>query len=326
MKFRRIGRSGPLVSAIGLGCMGMSQFYGPADDAQSIRTLQDAIGLGVNLIDTADVYGKGHNESLVGKAIRGRRDQVVLATKFGARPDKQEFRVDGRPDYVREACEASLARLGVEYIDLYYLHRLDPTVPIEETVGAMARLVSEGKVLHLGLSEVGPATLARAARVHPIAALQSEYSIWTRDPEGGVLDACRRFGVGFVAFSPLGRGFFTGTVRDAAALSGGDRRRVFPRFEAHNLARNLEALEAFEEIAHVNGCTPGQLALAWLLSRDECIVPIPGTRWIERLRENIGALSVHLDATELAAIERACGPDAFAGERYQPSDMALVAR
>lgn len=323
---RRIGRSGPVVSAIGLGCMGMSQFYGPTDDAQSLGTLQAAIDLGVDLIDTADVYGKGHNESLVGKAIRGRRDRVVLATKFGARPDKQQFRVDGRPEYVREACEASLARLAVEYIDLYYLHRLDPAVPIEETVGAMARLVSEGKVRHLGLSEVGPETLERAVRVHPIAALQSEYSIWTRDPERGVLDACRRLGVGFVAFSPLGRGFLTGAVRDTALLATGDRRHLFPRFEGSNLAHNLKALEAFEEIARGKQCTPGQLALAWLLARDECIVAIPGTRRIDRLMENIGALSVRLDASDLAAIERVCGPDAFAGERYQRSDLALVAR
>lgn len=326
MPHRQLGIAGPRVSALGLGCMGMSQFYGPRDDAQSIRTLQAAIEAGVNFIDTADVYGAGHNERLVGRAIRGRRERVVLATKFGARPDQKEFRVDARPQYAREACAASLQRLGVECIDLYYLHRLDPKVPIEETVGGMSRLVKEGKVRCLGLSEVGPETLERACRVHPIAVLQSEYSVWTRDPEARVLAACRRLGVGFVAFSPLGRGFLAGAIKDASALTADDRRRAFPRFQGEHLLRNLRALEAFERLAHAKGCTPGQLALAWLLSRGEDIVPIPGTRSVQRLAENIGALAVRLDAGDVAEIDQHCGPGAFSGERYQPSDMALVAR
>lgn len=326
MRYRLLGATGPRVSALGLGCMGMSQHYGPRDDEQSIRTLQAAIDAGVDFIDTADVYGEGHNENLVGQAIRGRRERVVLATKFGARRGEKGFRVDGRPQYASEACTRSLQRLGVDCIDLYYLHRLDPEVPIEETVGAMAQLVKEGKVRYLGLSEVGPQTLERACRIHPIAALQSEYSIWTRDPEAGALEACRRLGVGFVAFSPLGRGFLTGAIKDAAALDADDRRRAFPRFQGEHLSHNLRALEAFERIAREKDCTPGQLALAWLLSRGEDIVPIPGTRRTERLAENVGALSVSLDAAELARIDRDCGPGAFSGERFQPADMALVAR
>jgi len=327
MTCRQLGAGGPRVSAIGLGCMGMSQFYGPRDDAQSLRTLQAAIDAGVNFIDTADVYGRGHNETLIAQALRGRRGQVVLATKFGARPDGAQFRVDGRAEYAREACDASLKRLGVELIDVYYLHRLDPQVPIEETVGAMAGLVRQGKVRYLGLSEVGPQTLERACRVHPITALQSEYSVWTRDPEkSGVLEACRRHGVGFVAFSPLGRGFLTGTIRDAAALTKGDRRHAFPRFQGEHLARNLRALEAFERLAHRKACTPAQLALAWLLSRGEDIVPIPGTRQAGRLAENLAALSLHLEAAEIAQIDRECGASAFSGERYQPAEMTLVAR
>jgi aryl-alcohol dehydrogenase-like predicted oxidoreductase len=306
--------------------MGMSQFYGPRDDAQSIRTLQEAVDRGVDFIDTADVYGAGHNESLIGKALRGRRDRVVLATKFGARPEQKDFRVDGRPQYVRDACAASLQRLGVDCIDLYYLHRLDAKVPIEETVGAMAQLVKEGKVRYLGLSEVGAETLERACRVHPISALQSEYSVWTRDPEGAVLQACRRLGIGFVAFSPLGRGFLTGAVKDTAALETDDRRRKFPRFQGEHMERNLRALDAFERIARDKGCTAGQLALAWLLSRGDDVVPIPGTRRAERLAENIGALSLQLSEEDLARIDAHCGPGAFSGDRYQPADMALVAR
>jgi aryl-alcohol dehydrogenase-like predicted oxidoreductase len=323
---RKLGTHGPRVSALGLGCMGMSQFYGPRDDAQSIRTLQAAMDAGVDFIDTADVYGMGHNETLIGQALRGRREAVVLATKFGARPEQKDFRVDGRPHYVREACSASLRRLGVDCIDLYYLHRLDAKVPIEETVGAMAQLVTEGKVRYLGLSEVGPATLQRACAVHPIAALQSEYSVWTRDPEDGVLAACRRLGIGFVAFSPLGRGFLAGQVKEASTLDADDRRRKFPRFQGEHLARNLRALEAFDRLARAKGCTTGQLALAWLLARGEDVVPIPGTRRVERLAENIGALQVKLNAEELARIDADCGPGAFSGERYQPADMALVAR
>ena len=325
MKLGRLGTHGPTVSAIGLGCMGMSQFYGPSDDAESEKTIQAAVDMGITLLDTADVYGNGHNEELIGRAIRGRRERIVLATKFGARVDNGEFRVDGRPEYVHAACERSLARLGVEYIDLYYLHRLDPNTPIEETVGAMAELVRHGKVRHLGLSEVGPATLERASRVHPIAALQNEYSVWTRDVEGATLDACRRLGSALVAFSPLGRGFLAGAVHDVEELASDDRRHVFPRFQGENLQRNLKALKAFERIARGKGCTPGQLALAWLLARGQDIVPIPGTRKLARLQENLGALEVRLTAEEVAQIDRECSPGAFSGERYQPSDMALVA-
>lgn len=305
--------------------MGMSQFYGPRDDAQSEATIRAAIEMGVTLLDTADVYGGGHNEVLVGRAIRGQRHRVFVATKFGARNDGDSFRIDGRPPYVREACERSLDRLGVDCIDLFYLHRLDRNVPVEETVGAMADLVREGKVRHLGLSEVGPETLERACRVHPIAALQNEYSLWSRDIEGATLDACRRLGVAVVCFSPLGRGFLAGAVRAADALPEDDRRRVFPRFQGENFSRNLAALEALDDIAHARGCTLGQLSLAWLLSRGNDIIPIPGTRNPARLRENVGAADIRLDATEIAAIDRVCETGAFAGARYQPSDMALVA-
>jgi aryl-alcohol dehydrogenase-like predicted oxidoreductase len=305
----------------------MSQFYGPKDDRQSMRTIQTAIDAGINLIDTADAYGRGHNEQLIGEAIRGRRERVILATKFGARTDNGSFRLDGGPEYAREACEASLRRLGIDCIDLYYLHRRDPKVPIEETVGAMAALVREGKARYLGLSEVGPETLARACAVHPIAAVQSEFSLWTRDPErDGTLEACRRLGIGFVAFSPLGRGFFTGAIRGPESLSKEDRRHVFPRFQGTNLSRNLEILRKFEDFARWKGATPAQLALAWVLGRGEDVVPIPGTRRIERLKENAGALSIRLDAGELRTLDEICGTAAFAGERYQPSDMALVAR
>lgn len=305
--------------------MGMSQFYGTHDDTESEKTIQAAIELGVNLLDTADVYGNGHNERLIGRAVRDRRERVVIATKFGARPDNEQFRIDGRPEYVRAACERSLQRLGIDCIDLYYLHRLDRTTPIEETVGAMARLIQEGKVRYLGLSEVGSVTLERAYRTHPIAALQSEYSVWTRDIEGPTLDTCRRLGVSIVPFSPLGRGFLAGAVRNTKALASDDRRHVFPRFQGNNFERNLKALEAFEEMARAKQCTVGQLALAWLLSRGDDIIPIPGTRSPSRLRENIGALDVRLTADDVAKIDRVCGPSAFAGERYQPSDLALVA-
>lgn len=326
MQARKLGALGPEVSAIGLGCMGMSQFYGPRDDAESEDTIRAAIDLGVSLLDTADVYGGGHNESLVGRAIRGRRERAFVATKFGARREGDGFVIDASPSYVRTACEASLVRLGIETIDLYYLHRVDPATPIEETVGAMAELVAAGKVRCLGLSEVGPQTLARACRVHPIAALQSEYSLWTRDVEGETLAACRRLGVTLVPFSPLGRGFLAGAVRDPAALAADDRRHVFPRFQGGNFERNVAALARIEAIATRHGCTPGQLALAWLLSRDPPVVPIPGTRKLSRLRENLGALDVRLSEHEWDEIDRACRPGTFAGERFQESDMKLVAR
>jgi len=325
MQLRRLGRDGPEVSAIGLGCMGMSQFYGTHDDVESESTIHAAIDLGVNFFDTADVYGNGHNEQLIGRAIRGRRERVIIATKFGARQENEQFRIDGRPDYVRAACERSLIRLGIDCIDVYYLHRLDRTTPIEETVGAMARLVQQGKVRHLGLSEVGSVTLERAYRTHPIAALQSEYSVWTRDIEGPTLDACCRLGVSVVPFSPLGRGFLAGAVRDTRALASDDRRHVFPRFQQNNFQRNLKALEAFEELARAKQCTVAQLAIAWLLSRGENIIPIPGTRKQSRLRENVGALDVRLTADDVTDIDRVCSPSAFAGERYQTSDLALVA-
>lgn len=324
MEYRRLGTTGPVVSAVGLGCMGMSQFYGKRDDRHSTDTIQAAIDAGVNFLDSADAYGSGHNEVLIGNAIQGFRDRVVVCTKFGARAAGSGFRIDGRPQYVREACEASLRRLQVERIDLYYLHRLDRKTPIEDTVGAMAELVREGKVAHLGLSEVGPATLVRASRIHPIAALQSEYSIWTRDPEDGVLQTCRDLGVSFVAYSPLGRGFLAGSVRDTSDLESDDRRRVFPRFQKKNLDRNLSTLERFERLAWSKNCTPGQLALAWLLAQGPDIVAIPGTRRLDRLRENIAAANIRLSPADLSAIGRDFGRDAFAGERFQPSDMALI--
>jgi aryl-alcohol dehydrogenase-like predicted oxidoreductase len=327
MQTRTLGRNGPTVSALGLGCMGMSEFYGAHDDAESIATLHHALDVGVNFLDTADAYGPYTNEELVGRALRGRRGQAFLATKFGFVRDAKDpgaRALDGRPQYVRRACEASLRRLNVEYVDLYYLHRVDPKVAVEDTVGAMAELVREGKVRHLGLSEVSPQTLERAQRVHRITALQSEYSLWTRDPEDGVLDACRRLEVGLVPYSPLGRGFLTGALKSPDDFAPDDYRRENPRFQGENFTRNLALVEKVKALAADKGCTPAQLALAWVLAQWQCIVPIPGTRRIRNLDENLGALKVSLSADELAAIDAVFPVGVSAGARYSEGMMRMV--
>ena len=323
-----LGKSGLSVSRMGLGCMGMSEFYGPADEKESIRTIHRALELGMNFLDTADIYGVGRNEELVGKAIRDRRDTVVLATKFGnvRGEDGSWLGVSGKPEYVRSCCEKSLKRLGIEVIDLYYQHRVDPETPIEETVGAMADLVREGKVRYLGLSEAAPATIRRACTTHPIAALQTEYSLWTRDPEGEVIPVCRELGVGFVAYSPLGRGIFGGWIKTPGDLSAGDYRHNHPRFTGENLERNLARVRQLEEIAAQNGCRPAQLALAWVLSKGEDIVPIPGTKRVERLEENAGALGVKLTPEDGARLEEAFPPGVTAGTRYPEWAMKAVNR
>jgi aryl-alcohol dehydrogenase-like predicted oxidoreductase len=326
MERRRLGREGPEVSAIGLGCMGMSEFYGAGDEAESIATIRHALDRGIDFLDTADMYGVGRNEELVGRAIAGRRDEAFLATKFGnVRGEDGSFRgVNGRPDYVRSACEASLKRLGVETIDLYYQHRVDRDVPIEETVGAMAGLVREGKVRFLGLSEASPATVRRAASVHPIAALQTEYSLWSRDPEEELLATVRELGIGFVAYSPLGRGFLTGRFKRPEDFPEGDFRRFHPRFTGENFERNIALVREIERLAAAKGCTPAQLALAWVLAQGEDIVPIPGTKRRAYLDENIGALDVKLTAGELARIDEILPPGAAAGMRYPEASMATV--
>jgi len=311
------------VSAIGLGCMGMSQAYGEADPAESERTLHRAIDIGVNFLDTANAYGRGHNEELIGRVLKDRRSEMVLATKFGIFVDQDGNRgINGQPEQVATRCEESLARLQTDVIDLYYLHRLDPEVPIEDTVGAMAKLVEAGKVRHLGLSEVSAATLRRAHAVHPITAVQSEYSLWTRDPEPHVLPACRELGVGFVPFSPLGRAILTGSISTAEDLTGKrDMRSSMPRFQGENLTRNLATVAAFEALASAKGCTRGQLALAWLLAQGDDIAPIPGTKRVSFLEENAAAADVELSASELAEIEALFSPQNIAGERYAPAGM-----
>jgi aryl-alcohol dehydrogenase-like predicted oxidoreductase len=325
MQTRELGRSGLKVGAIGLGCMGMSEFYGTADEQTGIETIHRALDLGVTFLDTADQYGPYTNERLVGRGIAGRRDEVFLATKFGIVREPGDFSntgVNGRPEYVRSSIEGSLERLGVDHVDLYYLHRVDPETPIEETVGAMAQLVQEGKVRYLGLSEASPETLRRACAVHQITALQTEYSLWTRDPEDGVLDACRELGIGFVAYSPLGRGFLTGAIRSAGDLSAGDFRLTTPRFQGENFQHNLGLVGEVERLAAEKDVTPAQLALAWVLAQGDDIVPIPGTRRRTRLEENAGAVDVELTDDDLRRIDDAVPQ--VSGDRYAEQMMGLV--
>ncbi len=327
MKMRKLGTQGPRVSSVGLGCMGMSEFYGPADDAAAIKVLHRALSLGINFFDSSDMYGPYTNEKLLGKAFSGIRDQAVIATKFGVVRDQAGgwLGINGRPAYVRSACEASLKRLGTDYIDVYYQHRVDPQVPIEETIGAMAALVTAGKVRFLGMSEANPTTLRRAHREHPITALQTEYSLWSRDPEdGGHLATCAELGIAYVAYSPLGRGFLSGEIRSPEDLAPDDFRRVSPRFMGENFARNLEVVRRIEALARVRDCTSAQLALAWVLGRGEHILPIPGTTNLARLAENVAAVAITLTPAELALIEDAAPKGFAAGERYDEQHMPAL--
>ena len=331
MKTRILGTDGPAVSAIGLGCMGMSEFYGAAasrNATEAIATIHRALDLGVSFLDTADMYGPFTNEKLVGAAIKGRRDEVVIATKFGNMrgPNGERLGINGHPDYVRKACDESLARLGVDHIDVYYQHRVDPNVPIEDTIGAMGELVAAGKVRFLGMSEAAPETLERALEVHAIHALQTEYSLWSRDPEDELLPLCEKFGIAFVPYSPLGRGFLTGRFKSPDDLEAGDFRRNNPRFKGENFQKNLDVVAKVSEIAIEKGCTPAQLALAWLLAQGDHIVPIPGTTQQKRLEENVGAVDVVLDTADLARIESVAPIGFAAGTRYDEAGMRSVHR
>jgi aryl-alcohol dehydrogenase-like predicted oxidoreductase len=328
MQQRKLGTQGLVVSELGLGCMGMSEFYGPRDDQESIATIHRAIELGITFFDTSDIYGPRTNEVLVGKALRAYRDKVVIATKFGiVREDNSASRgLSGRPEYVRAACDASLQRLGIDTIDLYYQHRVDPKTPIEETVGAMAELVKAGKVRYLGLSEASPATVRRAHATHPISALQTEYSLWSREPEDEILPTIRELGIGFVPYSPLGRGFLTGQIKTADDLAADDWRRTSPRFQGENFQRNLDTVRKIEQLAAKKGCTPSQLALAWVLAQGDDMAPIPGTKRRKYLEENVASISVHLTPKDLAEIDAVSPKGVVSGERYSEAAMALLDR